>query len=181
MSKDFFYFHFLNKVVEKIENKWYTDTIILERKVQPMGSIIAKENLRVGVKAADWREAIRMAGSVLEQAGSITPEYTESMVKAVEELGPYIVIMPGFAIAHAAPSPAVHKEDLALITLAEPVSFGSPNDPVNLMLCVACIDRESHVRALSAVAEVLCGDGVMDKLAAAASVEELEAILGEGT
>jgi len=47
------------------------------------------------------------------------------------------------------------------------------------MLCVACIDRESHVRALSAVAEVLCGDGVMEKLVAAASVEELEAILGE--
>ena len=145
-----------------------------------MGSIIAKENLRAGLKAADWREAIRLAGGVLEQAGSITAEYTESMIKAVEDLGPYIVIMPGFAIAHAAPSPAVLKEDLAFITLAEPVSFGSPNDPVNLMLCVACVDRESHVRALSAVAEVLCGDGIMEKLAQASSPEELEAILGEG-
>ncbi len=144
-----------------------------------MGSIIAKENLRVGLKAADWREAIRLAGGVLEEAGSITAEYTASMIQAVEELGPYIVIMPGFAIAHAAPSPAVHREDLAFITLAEPVPFGSPNDPVNLMLCVACVDRESHVRALQAVAEVLCADGIMEKLAAAASVEELEAILGE--
>ena len=145
-----------------------------------MGCIIAKENLRAGLKAADWREAVRLAGGVLEEAGSITNEYTESMIKAVEDLGPYIVIMPGFAIAHAAPSPAVHKEDLALITLAEPVSFGSPNDPVSLMLCVACVDRESHVRALSAVAEVLCGDGIMEKLAAATSADELEAILGEG-
>lgn len=143
-----------------------------------MASIIAKENMRVAVKAADWREAIRQAGGVLEQAGSITSEYTENMIKAVEDMGPYIVIMPGFAIAHAAPCEAVKKEDLAMITLAEPVSFGSPNDPVNLMLCVACIDRESHVRALQAVAEVLCEDGVMDRLAAAASVEELEAILG---
>lgn len=145
--------------------------------MQPMGSIIAKENMRVAVQAADWKEAIRQAGGVLEAAGSITSEYTESMIKAVEELGPYIVIMPGFAIAHAAPAPSVKKEDLALITLAEPVSFGSPNDPVNLILCVACIDRESHVRALQAVAEVLCTDGIMDRLAAAASVEELEQIL----
>jgi PTS system ascorbate-specific IIA component len=145
-----------------------------------MGSIIARENLRAAVTAADWREAIRQAGGVLEAAGSITNEYTESMIRAVEELGPYIVIMPGFAIAHAAPAPSVKKEDLALITLAEPVSFGSPNDPVNLILCVACVDRESHVRALQAVAEVLCGDGVMERLAAATSVDELEQILSEG-
>lgn len=145
-----------------------------------MGSIIAKENLRAAVIAADWREAIRQAGGVLEAAGSITNEYTESMIRAVEELGPYIVIMPGFAIAHAAPAPSVKKEDLALITLAEPVSFGSPNDPVNLILCVACVDRESHVRALQAVAEVLCGDGIMERLAAATSVDELEQILAEG-
>lgn len=145
-----------------------------------MGSIIARENLRAAVTAADWREAIRQAGGVLEAAGSITNEYTESMIRAVEELGPYIVIMPGFAIAHAAPAPSVKKEDLALITLAEPVSFGSPNDPVNLILCVACVDRESHVRALQAVAEVLCGDGIMERLAAATSVDELEQILAEG-
>ena len=104
-----------------------------------MGCIIEKEKMRVGLHAKDWQEAITLAGSVLEEAGSITHEYTQSMIQAVKELGPYMVIMPGFAIAHAAPSPAVHKEDLALITLAEPVSFGSPNDPVNLILCVACI------------------------------------------
>lgn len=142
-----------------------------------MGSIIARQNLRAGLKAADWREAVRLAGGVLEEAGSITHEYTEAMVTAVEELGPYIVIMPGFAIAHAAPSPAVLREDLALITLENEVRFGSPNDPVKLILCVACVDRESHVRALQAVAEVLCGDGVMERLAEALSPEELERIL----
>ena len=143
-----------------------------------MGCIIKKEKMRVGLHAKDWQEAITLAGSVLEEAGSITHEYTQSMIQAVKELGPYMVIMPGFAIAHAAPSPAVHKEDLALITLAEPVSFGSPNDPVNLILCVACIDRESHVRALQNVPEVLCGDGVMEKLAQAQTVEEMASILG---
>ena len=72
---------------------------------------------------------------------------------------------------------AVLKEDLALITLAEPVVFGSPNDPVTTILCVACIDRDSHMRALQTVAEALCGDGVMENLAKAQTVEELHAIL----
>ena len=113
-----------------------------------MGSIIAKENLRVGLKAKDWTDAIRLSGAVLEEAGSIEHAYT-----------------------------AVHKEDLALVTLAQPVSFGSPNDPVRLILCVACTDRESHVRALSAVAEALSSDGVMEKLTNAASVDEMDRIL----
>ena len=139
--------------------------------------IIAKENMRAQVQAADWKEAIRQAGGILEEAGSITAEYTESMVQAVETFGPYIVMMPGFAIAHAAPCAAVLKEDLALITLAEPVVFGSPNDPVTTILCVACIDRDSHMRALQTVAEALCGDGVMENLAKAQTVEELHAIL----
>ena len=145
-----------------------------------MANIIDMSKMRVQLHAADWREAITLSGQVLEEIGSITHEYTENMIKAVEEMGPYMVIMPGFAIAHAAPAPSVKKEDLALITLAEPVSFGSPNDPVNLILCVACVDRESHVRALQAVAEVLCGDGIMERLAAATSVDELEQILAEG-
>ncbi len=144
-----------------------------------VSNTIAKENMRVNLKAQDWQEAIRLAGSILEEAGSIDPAYTESMVQAVKDLGPYIVIMPGFALAHAAPSPAVHKEDIALMNLETPVCFGSPNDPVKLMLCVACVDRESHLRALEAVAEALGGDGVLDRLANAASVDEMEKILEE--
>ena len=108
--------------------------------------LIEKEKMRVRVPAKTWQDAVRQAGAVLEEAGSITHDYTEAMVHAVEELGPYMVIMPGFAIAHAAPSEAVRREDLSLITLAEPVCFGSPNDPVSVILCVACTDRESHVR-----------------------------------
>lgn len=145
-----------------------------------MASIIDISKMRVQLPAADWREAIALSGKVLEDCGSITHEYTESMIRAVENMGPYMVIMPGFAIAHAAPCAAVLKEDLALITLAEPVCFGSPNDPVTTILCVACIDRDSHMRALQTVAEALCADGVMEKLASARTVEELHATLHGG-
>ena len=139
--------------------------------------IIAKENMRVQVQAADWKEAIRQAGGILEEAGSITAEYTESMVQAVETFGPYIVMMPGFAIAHAAPAPSVKKTDMAMLNLAQPVCFGSPNDPVKLMLCLACVNSSSHVDALQAIAMALDSDEVRDRLANAQTVEEMEAIL----
>lgn len=139
--------------------------------------LIAKSMMRVQVSCADWKEAIRAAGKPLEEAGSITSAYTESMIRAVEELGPYMVLMPGFAIAHAAPSEAVLKEDLSLITLAQPVKFGSPNDPVNVILCVACVDRESHVRALQNVAEALMDEDVFSRMGAADSVDALYDVL----
>ncbi len=139
--------------------------------------LIEKEKMRVRVPAKTWQDAVRQAGAVLEEAGSITHDYTEAMVHAVEELGPYMVIMPGFAIAHAAPSEAVRREDLSLITLAEPVCFGSPNDPVSVILCVACTDRESHVRALQRVALALDEDDIFTRMAGAGTVDALFDIL----
>lgn len=54
--------------------------------------------IELDVDAGDWREAIRMAGRALVQSGKIGEEYVEGTIRAVEELGPYIVIMPGAAL-----------------------------------------------------------------------------------
>lgn len=85
-----------------------------------MDDLIRKENIQVGVDVASWQDAVRSVGSLLLQAGSITNQYIEEMIQAVVELGPYMVLMPGFALAHAAPSAAVLRDDISLITLKTP-------------------------------------------------------------
>lgn len=142
-----------------------------------MSSMIKASNIRIKEKAADWEEAIRKAGSVLLSAGSITADYIDKMVQSVRELGPYIVIMPGLALAHAAPCAAVIKSDVALITLAAPVCFGSVNDPVSVVLCLGCTDKTSHLESLSALAEMLLLETTVAELAGAASAEEVTQIL----
>lgn len=139
--------------------------------------LVEKDKLRVHVPAQTWQEAIAQAGAVLEEAGSVTHDYIDAMIAAVEEFGPYIVIMPGFAIAHAAPCPAVKKEDIALVTLEKPLNFGSPNDPVLVVLCVSCIDHESHLNALQMVAVALDSEEIFPQMAAAGTVDELFDIL----
>lgn len=123
-----------------------------------MDKILNKSHIRIKEKAADWEEAIRKAGAVLVEAGSIRPAYVEKMIQSVRELGPYIVIMPGFALAHAAPCEEVLKSDVALITLETPVEFGSPNDPVSVVLCLGCTDSTSHLDTLSGIAETLLAE-----------------------
>ena len=142
-----------------------------------MDKILNKSHIRIKEKAADWEEAIRKAGAVLVEAGSIRPAYVEKMIQSVKELGPYIVIMPGFALAHAAPCEDVVKSDMALITLDTPVEFGSPNDPVSVLLCLGCTDSTSHLDTLSRVAETLLVEERIDMIAKADSVEEVVRIM----
>ncbi len=143
-----------------------------------MESLIEARHIQIQAEAADWHAAIRAAGGLLVKSGCIAQGYVESMIRAVEELGPYMVILPGFALAHAAPSPDVYQDAMSLVTLREPVCFGSAeNDPVRVVLCISCIDRESHIASLQRVAGVLMEDDMVERLAAAASVEAVQALL----
>ncbi|MDO5137619.1 MAG: PTS sugar transporter subunit IIA [Oscillospiraceae bacterium] len=141
--------------------------------------VIPLSNFRVGVKAETWQEAVQAAGQVLLDCGSITQQYIDEMIQAVYDLGPYMVLMPGFALAHAEPSPAVLKDDMSLILLDKPVEFHSENDPVTIVLCVACVNRDSHREALIRVAAALMEDDIYGRLASAQTVEEAYAILHE--
>lgn len=135
--------------------------------------MIIKENIQAKVKAEDWSEAIRIVGGLLEAAGSITPRYTEAMITAVKEMGPYMVILPNFALAHAAPSEEVIKDDTALITLEKPVLFGSPNDPVYVILAICSKESKSHMDSLAQIASMLMQENVLTRLIEAKNVEEI--------
>ena len=139
--------------------------------------VIPKNNFRVGVKANTWQDAVKAAGQVLLDSGSITQRYIDEMIQAVYDLGPYMVLMPNFALAHAEPSPAVIKDDMSLILLEQPVEFHCDNDPVSIILCVACVNRDSHREALIRVAAALMDDEIYDRLASAHSVDEAYEIL----
>ncbi|WP_075891825.1 PTS sugar transporter subunit IIA [Actinomyces provencensis] len=121
----------------------------------------------VSARAHDWRAAIQLAGDALVSGGITTPDYTGEMVRTVEELGPYIVIAPGLALAHSRPSPAVLRTGLSWVGLAEPVEFGSKsNDPVHLVIGLAARDHESHLTAMTQLARLVSDGRRLEALAA---------------
>lgn len=141
-------------------------------------NLISDESIALDVEAADWESAVRRAGALLEDAGVSTDAYTQAMVDNVSDNGPYIVIAPGFAFAHARPSEAVLRTGMSWIRLAEPVSFGhEKHDPVDLVVALAATDTSAHTQAMAELARVL---GKKDKRAAldsAQTPEEVKAIL----
>lgn len=138
---------------------------------------IPVESIAVKTSAQTWEEAIAVAGDLLVAGGATTDAYTQQMIEAVIELGPYIVIAPGFALAHARPSEAVLRTGLSLATLLEPVYFGSKNDPVQLIVGLAALDHDAHLEVMKALAKILAKPAKIQELTDANSVEEVQAIL----
>jgi PTS system ascorbate-specific IIA component len=129
-------------------------------KYSALANALAEHSIRVGAIALDRERAIEMAGELLVASGRSTPEYTESMIDAVAENGPYIVIAPGIALAHGRPSEAVLEIGLSLLTLAQPVVFGNEaNDPVRLVIGLCATDHSSHIDIMAELATFL-GDSV---------------------
>lgn len=121
-----------------------------------LAAAFAEHSIRVGAVALDREHAIEMAGELLVTSGRSTPAYTESMIEAVLENGPYIVIAPGVALAHGRPSEAVLEIGLSLVTLAEPMVFGNQaNDPVRLVLGLCATDHNSHIDIMAELATFL--------------------------
>lgn len=143
-----------------------------------LSELIPAEAVRLDVAAADWREAVRAAGDLMVATGTTTGEYTTEMIENVEENGPYIVIAPGFAFAHARPSPAVLKTGMSWVRLAEPVEFGhESNDPVSLVVGLAARDSGAHTEAMAALARLLGDPETERALREARTPEAVHAVL----
>jgi PTS system ascorbate-specific IIA component len=146
-----------------------------------LASAFAEGSIAVAVLAADRDEAIRASGELLVASGRTTIEYTEQMLAAVEEFGPYIVIAPQIALAHARPSEAVLETGLSLAVLADGVAFGSPNDPVRLVFGLAAKDHDGHISVLSALAERLSDQDFVNSLLNASTSAQIGALLSVGS
>ncbi|OEV26588.1 PTS sugar transporter [Streptomyces nanshensis] len=146
-----------------------------------VSELLPSDAVSLEAPAADWREAVRLAGELMTRTGTSTGDYTAEMIRNVEENGPYIVIAPGFALAHARPSPAVLRTGMSWVRLAEPVEFGhESNDPVGLVVGLAAEDQGAHQAALAGLAQLLADPETEQALKDAPSPDALLAVLGGG-
>jgi PTS system ascorbate-specific IIA component len=133
----------------------------------------------LGSEVANWQDAVRLAGTALSRAGIAKPEYAGEMIRMIEEHGPYVVIAPGLALAHARPGPEVLADGIAIVTLSTPVNFGHPyNDPVSVVLALAVASGDAHIALVAELANIFNDSTAVEELAAATSVDEVRRIMG---
>lgn len=137
------------------------------------------EGVVIGARPKDWRESVEIAGRALAASGATDAGYAVDMVRMIEEHGPYVVVAPGLALAHARPGPAVRRDGLAIVTFAEPVPFGHPyNDPVCVVLALAGASSARHLQLVAEIANIFNDSDAVTRIAEASTVDEIRGILG---
>ncbi len=136
------------------------------------------KNIKINQKANSWQEAIKIAGQILEENGSITSEYTQACIDAVDEYGPYIVLSPSFALAHSRPSEAIIKTDMSLVVFDNDVFFNCDNDPVRVIICLASTDQGKHIASLAKIGEKMFEDEhLIEKIIQCTTLEEISILI----
>lgn len=139
---------------------------------------LTEDAVSLRIHAANWREAVLAAGLALERIGAVDPAYSRRMVEQIEVLGPYIVIAPGLALAHARPGNDVFADGMSVVTLEEPVAFGhKTNDPVSVVIGIAATKQHGHVGFIAGLADVLTHPDAVGALREARTLGSVNAVL----
>lgn len=144
--------HDENKLRRSLEKIIYQE-IEKERNQPMLKEILTKDRIQVVDNVDDWEDAIRLAASPLVSEQVIELSYVERMIASVHEHGPYIVLADGFALPHASPGADVHAVSMALLIVKQPVDL--EGKPVQVFNVLATVDQQAHLKALSALSELL--------------------------
>ena len=121
--------------------------------------LVTCKHYKFADEAESWRDAIRMSCAPLEADGSVTADYKEEIIRAVERYGPYIIIMPNVAIPHAQEcTDSVRKTAVSFMKLRKPVCFtedGHKEYCVQNFFTFASCDTDKHISNLSSLMKLL--------------------------
>ncbi|WP_270370909.1 BglG family transcription antiterminator [Aerococcus urinaeequi] len=150
-----------------------------EKELQPMiKDILMNSDIQIQKEVANWEDAIRVVSLPLLEKGVIEESYIDAMIESVHEFGPYIVLAPQFALAHARPEDGANQVGLSILTLNEGVDFGnSEHDPVKLIFCLSAIDSHSHLKIMKEIINLINHPDKIDQISKATSIENLKTIL----
>lgn len=131
----------------------------------------------VNCHAETWQEAIRIAGMLLPDNGNSKEQYIQEMIRCVEENGPYIVIAPGIALAHAAPPAPDIPFSASMACFTPPVVFHSKdNDPVWCVIALQATNQEEHTKKLFRIMNLACNMEFRE-LTKTGSIQELQTFI----
>ncbi|WP_010233158.1 BglG family transcription antiterminator [Clostridium arbusti] len=117
--------------------------------VLSLSNLLTEEFIQVDVEADTWQQAIEKASENLLEKGYINNNYIKSMIKNVEQNGPYFVISEGFAIPHSVIDEGSRRLGFNLIRLKNPVVFNAGiYDPIKYLCVINAVDNEKHLKAL---------------------------------
>ncbi len=141
--------------------------------------ILTKDKIVLEDHVETWEQAIQQASKPLIDQKIIENDYVNSMIESVHEFGPYIVIAPEIAIAHARPDNNVNEVGLSLLKLDDHINFSNDGHYASLIFVLSAVDSNSHLGILQSLAQLLGNKENVEKLLDSKSKEDIINIIKE--
>ncbi|MEQ5837251.1 phosphoenolpyruvate--protein phosphotransferase [Marinobacter sp. NFXS9] len=136
---------------------------------------LTADDIRLGCRAADWREALALAGEELETAGRTTPEYLQGLLD--REAQSSTVLGNGIAIPHGTPESREHVRSTGIRVLQFPDGVTWHDDARVHVLVTIAAQSDEHLDILRHLTRVLDKPGLAQQLAEATDRDTLLACL----
>jgi len=131
-----------------------------------LSELLTEECIQFLPSCKDWDEALHIVAQPLLQAQKIDERYVHVIRENISNgKANYLVLREGFALPHARPEDGVNETGMSLLKLEDPVYFNDdPSSPIYLIVLIASIDSETHLRALSTLVEYVAEDEDFEQL-----------------
>jgi len=128
-------------------------------------SLIDPAAISIQDSVVSFSEAISLSTQLLVKSGHAKASYVSRVKENFERLGPYFVVAPAIALAHAAPGEDVVSPGLSLLKLNQPVVSGAlENDPVSLLFSLCTPDSNSHIELMGEFAKLMGDPEIVNSL-----------------
>lgn len=157
-----------NKEKLKHELKQYlfpASTKLFDTVKPNLWDLIREDTIQIKHSVTNWRQAISLAAQPLLSRQWITQNYINRMIQNVEQHGPYIVVAPKIAIAHAKPEDGALKLGMSLLKVENEVPFSNhQKHHVQIVIVLVTVDNKSHLKALSQLIKLFSNQKNIDHL-----------------
>ena len=134
--------------------------------------------IKLKEECKNWEEVVFKGVGLLEENGFVNEIYKKKIIENFYEFGPYMVIAPQIVLLHARPEDGVIKTGLSILTLKNPINFGSElNVPVKLVFSFCSIDNKDHMVLLSNLMKLLMSKEDLENLMNEDNIENVKKII----
>ncbi|HDU8571906.1 PTS mannitol transporter subunit IICBA [Vibrio parahaemolyticus] len=145
---------------------------------QPSVFQIQRENIHLGLKAANKEEAIRFAGNKLVELGYAEPEYVDAMFEREALVPTYLG--ESIAVPHGTveAKDRVKKTGIVICQYPSGIQFTEDDDDVAKLVIGIAAKNDEHIQVITTITNALDEPEAIEKLISTNDVEEILNILG---
>lgn len=140
-----------------------------------MSDILTRDDIRLGLSAADKADALRQCGAQLVDSGAATQAYAEALFDRERQVSTYLG--EGVAIPHGTNESREHILATKLGFLQFPDGVDWDGETVHVCIPIAS-QSDAHVDILAALADVLMEPDSAQQLRTATDPDAVLALLG---